>query len=73
MLVRHLLSERVREKESHVGDLALEREQCESRVASAQEMWKDMRGEALEESNRLRVELMRTAQQCAQVYALKLQ
>ena len=59
-LVRHLLSERVRQQESHEGDLALEREHCESRVASAQEWqetWKDMHGEVLEESDRLRVEL----------------
>ena len=35
-------------------------QQCESRVSSAQEWqetWKDMHGEVLEESDRLRVEL----------------
>ena len=53
LLVSHLLSERVRVQEEHEGDLALEREQCESCVAS----WKDMHGEASEESDRLRVEL----------------
>jgi hypothetical protein len=59
-LVRHLLSERLREQESHERDLALEHEHCERCVASAQESeetWKDMHGEALDESDRLRVEL----------------